>query len=195
MTTRPYKGGQSAALRFVDACREEHFTAMSLIHALGWRDTYKGFVPDAYMAREITDGRWVSAFRENYETGGCHGLLLYREDAPVACINYCPARKTNYNTGNICTFDNAGYEDWGEIASFYTHPAERSKGYGGLLFEEALRRLKAAGHKNAFVFVLRENEKARRFYAAHGFAWDGTYAEIPFPPDSVCVDLRYTKAL
>ena len=25
-------------LRFVDACTEEHFKAMSLIHALGWRD-------------------------------------------------------------------------------------------------------------------------------------------------------------
>ena len=25
-------------LRFVDACTEEHFRAMSLIHALGWRD-------------------------------------------------------------------------------------------------------------------------------------------------------------
>ena len=28
-------------LRFVDACTEEHFRAMSLIHALGWRDTYR----------------------------------------------------------------------------------------------------------------------------------------------------------
>ena len=25
-------------LRFVDACTDEHFAAMSLIHALGWRD-------------------------------------------------------------------------------------------------------------------------------------------------------------
>ena len=182
-------------LRFVSAEKEEHFVAMSLIHALGWRDTYKGYVPDEYMAREITDDRWVSVFRKNFETGICHGFLLYNNDIPVACINYCPARKSNYNTGDICSFDNAGYEDWGEIASFYTHPAERGKGYGGLLFEEALRRLKAAGYQNAFVFVLRENEKARRFYSAHGFSWDGTHTDIPFPPDAVCVDLRYVKTL
>ena len=182
-------------LRFVSAEKEEHFVAMSLIHALGWRDTYKGYVPDEYMAKEITDDRWVPVFRKNFETGICHGLLLYRNDLPVACINYCPARKSNYNTGDICTFDNAGYEDWGEIASFYTHPAERGKGYGGLLFEEALRRLKAAGYQNAFVFVLRENEKARRFYSAHGFSWDGTHTDIPFPPNTVCVDLRYVKTL
>lgn len=182
-------------LHFVDAEKEEHFAAMSLIHALGWRDTYKGYVPDEYMAKEITDDRWISVFRENHATGACHGLLLYREDTPVACINYCAARKTNYNPGEICSFDNAGYEDWGEIASFYTHPAERGKGYGGLLFEEVLRRLKAEGYENAFVFVLRENEGARRFYAAHGFTWDGTHTDIPFPPDAICVDLRYVKAL
>ena len=56
-------------------------------------------------------------------------------------------------------------------------------------------RLRREGYRNCFVFVLRENEKARRFYAAHGFAWDGTHADIPFPPDTVCVDLRYTREL
>lgn len=85
-------------LHFVDAVKEEHFQAMSLIHALGWRDTYKGYVPDEYLAREITDHRWVNIFRRNFETGSCHGLLLYRDDVPVACINYCPARTHNYNS-------------------------------------------------------------------------------------------------
>lgn len=113
----------------------------------------------------------------------------------MAAINYCRARRANFNTGQAEGFHNEGYEDWGEIASFYTHPDERSRGYGGLLFEEALRRLKAEGYQNAFVFVLRENEKARRFYAAHGFVWDGTYNGIPFPPDTVLTDLRYVKRL
>lgn len=183
-------------LTFVDACTDEHFRAMSLIHALGWRDTYVNAIPADYMAKEITDDRWVDVFRKNYlENTGVHGLLLYRGDTPVSCINYCQARQVNYNPGDICTFDNAAYAGWGEIASFYTHPAERSLGYGGLLFEEALRRLKADGFRNAFVFVLRENEKARQFYAAHGFAWDGTHADIPFPHNTVCVDLRYTITL
>ena len=182
-------------LYFVDATIEDHFRAMSLIHALGWRDTYVGYVPDEYMVREITDTRWVNQFREDYQTGRCCGLLLYRDRTPVACVNYGPARTENLNAGTASSFPNEGYQGWGEIISFYTHPAERGKGYGGLLFEEAVNRLKAAGHQNAFVFVLRENEKARRFYARHGFAWDGTHADIPFPPDAVCVDLRYVKHL
>ena len=137
-------------LHFVEACTDEHFQAMSLIHALGWRDTYVNAVPADYMASEITDERWVEVFRTNYETqNGVHGLLLYRGNAPVSCLNYCKARTMNYNPGGICTFDNAAYADWGEIASFYTHPGQRGRGYGGLLMEEALRRLKADGFQNA----------------------------------------------
>lgn len=180
-------------LRFVNAIREDHFRAMSLIHALGWRDTYADCLPADYMSREITNERWVKFFREDYETGRCHGLLLYRDEIPVACVNYGPARTDNYNAGSICTFDSSAYRSWGEIISFYAHPAERGKGYGGLLFEEALRRLHSNGYQNIFVFVLRENQRARKFYADHGFFWDGTQADIPFPPDTVCVDLRYVN--
>lgn len=185
----------SDSLRFVDACTREHFAAMSRIHALGWHAAYVGHVPADYLEREITDQRWVSQFAEDYRTGRCRGLLLYRGDTPVGCINYGPARTENLNAGSPCTFDNRDYQGWGELISFYVHPQECGKGYGALLIEEAVSRLKAQGFSNVFVLVLRENEGARRFYARHGFAWDGTHQDIPFPPDAICVDLRYTRSL
>lgn len=185
-----------SGVRVVEACREEHFAAMSLIHALGWRTTYRGYVPDDYMEQEITDERWVPFFRRAHQTGESHGLLLYQGDTPVSCLNYGPARTENYNAGQAgSTFPNEAYQGWGEIISFYTHPDHRGRGYGGILFESALDRLREEGYPNAFVFVLRENVGARRFYAAHGFAWDGTQAEIPFPHDTICVDLRYVRTL
>ena len=180
-------------LRFIDACTEEHFAAMSLIHALGWRDTYADAVPAPWMAEHITDHRWIPLFREDHLQQRCRGLLLYRGDTPVACINYGKARTDNYNSGTASTFPNQNYQDWGELISFYTHPAERGKGYGSLLIEEAVRRLNEDGFQNVFVFVLRENEGARQFYTRHGFVWDGTHADIPFPPDTICVDLRYVR--
>lgn len=174
----------SEELHFIDACKDEHFEAMSLIHALGWRDTYVGYVPDEYMERVITDDRWVDFFREDHKTGRCQGLLLYRENSPVGCINYGSSR----NQGPGCV-------GWGELYSFYVHPSERSHGYGGMLIEEAVRRLTELGYRNIYVYVLRENDKARRFYAAHGFVWDGTHTDIPFPPDAICVDLRYIRGV
>lgn len=185
-----------SGLEIVSASTQAHFADMSLIHALGWRDTYKGYVPDDYMAREITDTRWIPFFQKAYETGESTGLVAYAGGRAVSCLNYGPARTSNYNAGQAgATFPNEQYRDWGEIISFYTHPRERGKGYGGVLFEEALARLRRAGYEKCFVFVLRENEGARRFYAAHGFAWDGSQAEIPFPPDAICIDLRYVREL
>lgn len=184
----------SEALHFVDACKEEHFTAMSLIHALGWRTTYRDAVPAEYMAAEITDTHWVPFFREDFVTGHCHGLLLYRGGTPVACGNYGPARTgPSPRQSSLLTFHTQGYEGWGEIISFYTHPEETGKGYGSLLMEEMLRRLKNSGFPSVYVLVLRENEGARRFYERHGFRWDGTHEDIPFPPDTTCVDLRYVR--
>ena len=113
----------------------------------------------------------------------------------MSCVNYGPARVENYNAGSACTFDSRGYEGWGEIISFYTHPDHKRKGYGTKLMEEVLRRLSGQGYLQVFLFVLRENENARRFYEKMGFAWDGTHEDIPFPPDTICVDLRYTRSL
>ncbi len=184
------------AVRIVDAVEEEHFAAMSLIHALGWRATYPGFVPADYMEREITDTRWVSSFRENHRTGRAHGLLVYAGETPVCCATYGPARTdAGLQAGEVCKFHNEAYAGWGEVISFYTHPDHTSKGYGSLLMEEVLRRLRADGFPSCYVYVLRENAGARRFYERHGFAWDGTWEDIPFPPDTVCKDLRYTRKL
>ena len=169
---------------------------MSRIHALGWRSAYPDAVPARWMAEHITDDRWVDLFRQYARSGTHHGLLLFRGEEPVACLTFGPARTdAGLQAGSVCRFHSENYRGWGELISVYTHPEETGKGYGSLLVEEALRRLRREGFRHVYVFVLRENEGARRFYARHGFAWDGTTEEIPFPPDTVCVDLRYVRAL
>ena len=179
-------------LRIVEACSEEHFKAMSRIHARGWRDTYVDALPAGWMEKNITDQRWIPTFRQYAEEGINHGLLMYLDETPVSCLTYGPARigDQSHGGGEIVHFDASGYAGWGEIISFYTDPSQRGRGYGGLLFEAAVARLKQAGYPSAYVFVLRENERSRRFYERHGFTWDGTHQEIPFPPDTICVDLR-----
>jgi ribosomal protein S18 acetylase RimI-like enzyme len=185
-----------SSLRFVDAAAPEHFTAMSLIHALGWRTTYRGFVPDDYMANVITDDHWIPYFQEDVETGRCSCLLLYRQETPLACATFGAARVGCIpHSGTVCRPASDSCEGWGEIISFYAHPDEKRKGYGGILMKEVLRRLRADGFHSCFVLVLRENEGARRFYEHQGFNWDGTRTEIVFPDGTICTDLRYVRGL
>lgn len=159
------------SLRFVDAAAPEHFITMSLIHALGWRTTYHGLVPDDYMTNVVTDDHWVPHFQEDVATGRCHCLLLYRDEVPLACATFGPARTGSVpHSGTICQPASEGYEGWGEVISFYAHPQEKGKGYGGILMNEVLRRLKAEGFQSCFLFVLRENAGARRFYENRGFS-------------------------
>lgn len=180
-------------LRLADAVTPEHFTDMSLLHALGWHSAYPDAVPADYLAEVITDDHWVPYFSENCQAGKCYGLLLYRDDVPVACACYGPARIGNAETGQPSSV--SVQKDWGEVISFYTHPDETGRGYGGIIMREILKRLSAYGFSRCYVLVLRENAGARRFYEHHGFAWDGTHVDIPFPHDTICVDLRYVRRL
>ena len=175
-----------------DARSEQHFRDMSLLHALGWRAAYRDSVPANYMAREITDGRWVPVFRQNYEKGVYHGLLLYRRDAPLCCATYGPAR-VDAAGDTICSFSSPDLAAWGELVSLYAHPDHWREGYGSIVMEEVLRHMKAAGYSSCFLYVLRENTRTRRFYEKHGFAWDGHSLEVALTPDTVLTDLRYCK--
>ena len=101
-------------LHFEEARTEEQFAALSLIHALGWRTTYTGAIPADFMAREITDDRWVPTFRENLKTNRNQLLLLYDEDIPVCCATFGPARiDAGLQAGTVCKFNSRGYEGWG----------------------------------------------------------------------------------
>ena len=180
-------------IHFADARSETHFRDMSLLHALGWRAAYRDSIPADYMTREITDGRWVPVFRQNYEEGVYHGLLLYSGDAPLCCATFGPARVDQSAGDTVCKFSSPDLAAWGELVSLYARPGCWGQGYGSAVMEEVLRRLQTAGYPGCFLYVLQENERARRFYEKHGFSWDGHSLEVALTPNAVLTDLRYCK--
>ena len=182
-------------LQIVEANTLEQFAVLSRIHARAWHSSYRGILPQSYLDREITENRWIPFFRTGAQTGKHCGLLLLRDGQPVCSGSCGPARLDAGEDGSLCAFDNTDYRGWGEVISLYTLPGETGRGYGSRLLEEMVRRLTRAGHAGCFLYVLRENEGARRFYERHGFCWDGSQAEVPLPPDVVCTDLRYIRPL
>ena len=180
-------------LQIVDACREQHFGDMSLLHALGWRAAYRDSIPADYMAREITDERWVPVFRQNYGEGRYHGLLLYAGEQPLCCATYGPARVDQSAGDTICDFSSPDLAAWGELVSLYSHPDHWGEGCGSIVIKEILRRFRETGYPGCFLYVLRENDRARRFYEKHGFAWDGHSLEVTLTPETTLTDFRYRK--
>jgi GNAT superfamily N-acetyltransferase len=60
-----------------------------------------------------------------------------------------------------------------ELYALYVHPAWWSTGTGRALMERVLARSSRAGYSSITLWVLRDNQRARRFYEKAGFAADG----------------------
>jgi GNAT superfamily N-acetyltransferase len=60
-----------------------------------------------------------------------------------------------------------------ELYALYVRPSSWSTGTGRALMERVLARTGAAGYQAITLWVLRDNQRARRFYERAGFAPDG----------------------
>jgi GNAT superfamily N-acetyltransferase len=82
----------------------------------------------------------------------------------------------------------------GELYAIYVHPNHWDTGAGRALIAAGEERLQQLGHKEALLWVLEDNPRARRFYEIAGWSTDGTTRPIeifgiPVP------EVRYTKEL
>jgi GNAT superfamily N-acetyltransferase len=80
-----------------------------------------------------------------------------------------------------------------ELYALYVHPAWWSTGTGRALMEQVLTRSSRAGYSSITLWVLRENQRARRFYEKAGFAADG--ATNVLTGLGGVLELRYRRAL
>lgn len=61
----------------------------------------------------------------------------------------------------------------GEVTRLYTHPRGWGRGAGRALLDAALDELRAAGRTQAWLNTEERNERAVRFYTAHGWRIEG----------------------
>jgi len=65
-------------------------------------------------------------------------------------------------------------EDVSELWSLYVHPDSWGAGVGHALHSRALLRMRERAASSGTLWVLTANDRARRFYEAHGWLADGT---------------------
>jgi GNAT superfamily N-acetyltransferase len=99
---------------------------------------------------------------------GSHVLLAEEECQPIGLLSYA-IRPNLYHAGNCALIE--------ELVVTVSH---RSRGVGGVLVSELLKRLAAAGCAEVSVSTMPGNEGARRFYRSHGFVDEYVYLERHF---------------
>ena len=133
--------------------------AIARVQVAGWHATYRGLIPDAELDRhtfEVRAPRWRQILSA---TGSTERTTVFeRDEAVVGFASAGPGR---------------GEPNVGEIWALYAHPDAWGTGVGRALLGDALAFLAAKGHASVFLWVLRGNARAIRFYEAAGFRLDG----------------------
>lgn len=142
------------------------------INAATWRHAYSGLVPDAYLSTmdaATLRERWVVRLAEEHSDLSC---LLAEIDGLIASYAIGGTYRAQHDADpRECT---AG---WGELYALYTHPECQRRGAGGAVHAALLERLRARSFSVAALWVLRDNQPARRWYADHGWRSDGTSSQ------------------
>lgn len=144
--------------------------AIETIRLDGWRSAYGPLLPAGALDHNDL-AAWTARRRRHILTGA--GYLVAETGAVRGFCSFGSSRDTDTPTS-------------AEIYALYVDPSAWSAGLGRALLAAAL----AALHRPVQLWVLRDNGRARRFYAAAGFAVDG--ASKPFDMyGTELVEIRY----
>jgi L-amino acid N-acyltransferase YncA len=157
--------------------------AIAAIHVRTWQVAYRGVMPPDFLdgldpaRRAIGWERTLAQPRPREST-----LVADYGGVVVGFANVGPCR------------DEDALETDGEVRSIYVDPDRWDAGAGRALMVAGLAALSEAGFTTAILWVLIQNDRARRFYEAGGWRADGATKD----EDSFGVqvsELRYRRPL
>jgi ribosomal protein S18 acetylase RimI-like enzyme len=141
--------------------------AIAEVHVDSWRWAYAGVLP-----QELLDALSVDA-----------RARLWTRAIPDPAVSVVVAAEVDRivgfaSTGATRDVDAPG--GTGELFAIYLDAGVAGTGVGAALLQRAERDLRDAGYERATLWVLASNDRARRFYERHGWAWDGTTSRHDF---------------
>jgi RimJ/RimL family protein N-acetyltransferase len=142
--------------------------ALAELHAASARAAYTGMLPDEALSW-WEPSRRLPRLRARLADPAPLPATLIAADPAGALLGMCVV-------GACGDDDRVGY---GELHALYLAPAAWGSGLAAELLAEGLACLAAAGLGPVSLWVLEDNERARRFYLRQGFRADG--ARQPHP--------------
>lgn len=157
--------------------------AVAAVRIGGWRWAYAGLMPRAYLdALSVEADAARRRGRLADGDGTVVNVVAERDGAVVGWACFGPCRDEDAPPGAE------------ELYALYVRPDNVSTGVGRALMDTWLERATAGGRSPLLLWVLEENDRARRFYEKAGFTPDG--AREPFEAGGVDVpEVRYARTL
>lgn len=177
-TSRPRTGGREDGVvtTSVRPATPDDARAVARIHVAGWREGYRGLLPDAHLdALDVEEEvvGWTRAL-----TGGVDALVAHDGDDVLGFATLGPTRDDDLPDAT------------GEVYALYVRPGTWRRGVGSALLDAALDHLRTRGRDAAGLWTLATNVRARTFYEAHGWHVDGA-EKVEERPGLVLHEVRY----
>lgn len=157
--------------------------AIGVITVAAWRAAYAGLMNAAYLA-SLCEQQQAELWRAGFERDPRALVSALDDDTAVGFARWGESQDADAAPGV------------GELREIFLHPSAWRRGAGSLLLGEALARLRAAALREATLWVVHGNARARAFYEARGWRADG-YEERHdrFRSGSTVHVVRYRRAL
>lgn len=144
---------------------------------VSWQAAYRGLLPDRYL-RELKLGDQRKAWYRNLANVGFTSFLHEADGRVQGYINLWPGRSGKTSM---------------EITALYVRPESWRRGVGLALMERAMSTVRDRGMQSAYLWVLRDNRRARAFYERCGLSRIGTSREDRSFGGSTVSELQYRK--
>jgi ribosomal protein S18 acetylase RimI-like enzyme len=134
--------------------------AIGSLHVRCWQATYRGLIPQDYL-NGLDASQRAEQWRQHLaapKEGG--SVLIIDLDTQVAGFIAVGASR-----------DEDG-QNPGEVRAIYLAPEQWNRGHGLQLMAAGLDELRAGGFREATLWVLDRNDRARRFYERNGWRLD-----------------------
>lgn len=160
----------------------EDATTLAELHVRSWQEAYVGQLPEEYLRSisvETRLGGW-SRFLAPDATAGV--FIAVSDDQVVAFVMVDASRD-----------DDAGPAT-GEVLAIYAREPVWGTGVGRRLMDHGLQHLRDRGCRDATLWVLDTNARARRFYEIGGWSLDGATKTADIG-GAMVTEVRYRRQL
>jgi len=160
--------------------------AIARVHVDSWRGAYRGLLPD-----RILDGLSVSGRETLWRQ-----RIAPASRGPRTLVAEVGGSVEGFVTFVIRARDIEEPAGVGEIPALYVSPPAWRSGVGTALLAAALDALRAAGCREAILWMLDGNRRAALFYRSRGWADDGGRRRSQYFSDEAgLVEVRRRRAL
>lgn len=150
-------------------------STLAYIQTESWKSAFKDILPTDVLEKCTQIEKATAMYKRLLEQNVGNGYILSVEGKPH-CIAWWDATREA---------DMPGYA---ELICIHSLPDNWHKGYGSKMMQRVLGDIQAAGYQKVMLWVFEANARARSFYEAHGFAFEGRI-KPNIEPKEICYEI------